>query len=256
MKIMVCVKQVASRDSLLEVRDDGRWIDDEDLDFEVNEPDAYALEAGLKLKEEHGGEVIVVCLGPDRLSKSIKECLAKGADRAIHVELDNPEEVDTLATARLLAKAIELESPDLVLSGLQSDDLGGGQCGVMVAELMGVPHGSIVMAMEKTDSGLRIRRELEGGYFQNVDLPLPAALSIQSGISKLRYATLMGIKKARSKEVKRLDADALGVDLTPLAETVSVYAPERTKQTFMIEGDAATAAQTLVDKLKHEARAL
>lgn len=256
MMIVVCVKQVASRDSLLEVRDDGRWIDDDDLDFEVNEPDAYALEAGLKLKEAHSGEVIVVCLGPDRLSKAIKECLAKGADRAIHIGLDNPEQIDTLATSRLLARAIEPESPDVVLSGLQSDDLGAGQCGVMVAELMGMPHSSIVMAMEKTDNGLRVRRELEGGYFQNVDLPLPASLSIQSGISKLRYATLMGIKKARSKEVKRLDADDLGVDLTPLAETVKAYAPERTKQTVMIEGDAATAARTLVDKLKHEARVL
>jgi electron transfer flavoprotein beta subunit len=256
MKIVVCVKRVASRDSLFEPRDDGRWIEDEDLEFEVNEPDAYALEAGLKLREQHGGEVIALCAGPEGASKVIKECLAKGADRAIHVELENPEELDSLATASLLAKATAGESPDLVLTGLQTDDLGAGQCGVMMAELLGLPHASIVIAIEKTDTGVRVKRELEGGYFRKVDLPLPAVLSVQSGISKLRYATLMGIKKARTKEVRRLDAAEMRVRLEPLLETVRVYVPERATRSEMIEGSPAEAAQALVDKLKHGARAI
>ncbi len=256
MKIIVCVKRVASRDSLFEVRGDGRWIDNEDLDFEVNEPDAYALEAGLKLREAHDGEVVVLSAGPDGVSKAIKECLAKGADRAIHIQVDRPEELDSLATASLLAKAVEAETPDLVLTGLQSDDLCAGQCGVMMAELLGLPHASIVIRIEKTDSGLRVRRELEGGFYQTIDLPLPAVVTVQSGISKLRYATLMGIKKARTKEVRRLEAGELGVDLAAQAAITAVYAPEKVKQTIMFEGSPVEAARSLVEKLKYEARVL
>src|SRR5579884_3680434 len=131
MKIIVSIKQVPVRDSQLRVDGSGRWIDESDLSFEINEPDAYALEEALQLREKHGGEVIALCAGPARATQAIREALAKGADRAIHVLEDNPAALDTLGLARTLAKAAEQEQPDLVLTGLQSDDLGYGQTGVV-----------------------------------------------------------------------------------------------------------------------------
>src|SRR5579862_7008535 len=211
MKIVVAIKQVPSRDSRLRVDGAGRWIQEGDLNFEINEPDAYALEEALQLKEKHGGEVIALCAGPARASQTIREALAKGADRALHIEEEKLASFDTLGVAKLLAKAVESEKPDLILTGLQSDDLGYGQTGVVVAEILGVPHGTIIMAVEKTEGGIRVKRELEDGWFQNVEMPLPAVLTIQSGINKLRYATLMGIKKAKTKEIKKVTAGELGV---------------------------------------------
>src|ERR1700685_2826497 len=212
MKIIVCIKQVPARDSQLRVASSGAWIQDADLSYEINEPDAYALEEGLQLKEKHGGEVVVLCAGPARAAQTIREALAKGADRAIHIEEEDLGAFDPLGAARLLAAGAKTEKPDLILTGLQSDDLGYGQTGVVMAEILGLPHGTIIMAVEKIDSGIRVKRELEDGWFQNVELPLPAVLTIQSGINKLRYATLMGIKKAKTKEVKRVTAAELGVD--------------------------------------------
>jgi len=256
MKIIVSIKQVPVRDSQLRIDANGRWIRENDLSFEINEPDAYALEEALQLKEKHGGEVVALCAGPARASQTIREALAKGADRAIHIEEENLTSFDTLGIAKLLAKAAEAEKPDLVLTGLQSDDLGYGQTGVVMAEIMGLTHGTIIMAVEKTGSGIRVKRELEDGWFQNVDMPLPAILTIQSGINKLRYATLMGIKKAKTKEVKRLTAGELGVASTATAVIGKVYLPQRTKQTQMLEGNAREAAAKLVEKLRFEVRVI
>lgn len=254
MKILVSIKQVPSRDSQLRVDSTGRWIQENDLTYEVNEPDAFALEEALRLKEKHGGEVVALCAGPARASQTIREALAKGADRAIHIEEENLAPFDMLGVASLLAKAAESEKPDLILTGLQSDDLGYGQTGVVMAELLGLPHATIIMAVEKTDSGIRVKRELEDGWFQNVEMPLPAILTIQSGINKLRYATLMGIKKAKTKEVKRLTAAELGVTVATTASIERVYLPQRTKQTQLIEGSPREAAAKLVEKLRFEAR--
>jgi electron transfer flavoprotein beta subunit len=256
MKILVSIKQVPSRDSQLRIDSSGRWIQENDLSFEINEPDAYALEEALRLKEKHGGEVVALCAGPARASQTIREALAKGADRAIHIEEENLAAFDTLGVAKLLAKAAEAEKPDLILTGLQSDDLGYGQTGVIMAELLGLPHGTIIMAVESIDAGIRVKRELEDGWFQNVEMPLPAILTIQSGINKLRYATLMGIKKAKTKEVKRFTAAELGVAAATTASIEHVYLPQRAKQTQMIEGSAREAAAKLVEKLRFEVRVI
>ena len=256
MKIIVAIKQVPARDSQLRVDGAGKWIQTSDLSFEINEPDAYALEAALQLKEKNGGEVIALCAGPASASQTIREALAKGADRALHIEDDGLSDLDTLAVSRLLAKAAAAENPDLILTGLQSDDLGYGQTGVVIAELLGMPHATLIMEVEKKDAGIRVKRELEDGWFQHVELPLPAVLTIQSGISKLRYATLMGIKKAKTKEVKRLTAADLGIALQPTVTIDKVYAPVKTKQTQILEGSAREAAAKLVEKLKFEVRVL
>lgn len=256
MKIIVAIKQVPVRDSQLRVDSDGKWIQEGDLSFEINEPDAYALEEALQLKEKHGGEVVALCAGPERATSTIREALAKGADRAIHIQEENLNTMDTLGIARLLAAALKPEQPDLILTGLQSDDLGYGQMGVVLAELLGLPHGTIIMQVEKQDSGIRVKRELENGWFQYVNMPLPALLTIQSGINKLRYATLMGIKKAKSKEIKALSASELGGVAAATARIEKIYVPQKSKQTQIFEGDAKTVAAKLVEKLKFEVRVI
>jgi electron transfer flavoprotein beta subunit len=255
MKIVVAIKQVPARDSALRIDPSGLWIAEDELSYEINEADAYALEEGLELREKHGGEVVVLCCGAPRAAQAIREALAKGADRAIHIE---EEKLGPLAVAGLMAKAIAPEQPDLVLTGLQSDDLGYGQTGVILAELLGLPHASIVLEVEKLDGGLRVKRELEDGWFQHVEMPLPALLTIQSGIKKLRYATLMGIKKVRGKEIRRLTAADLGgvstedggIRLGP------VHLPKRSKRTQLIMGEPSQAAAKLLEKLRTEARVL
>ncbi len=255
MKIIVAIKQVPERDAQIAIAPDGKWIDEDDLAYTINEPDAYALEEALQLKEKTGeGEVVVLCAGPQRVTSTLREALAKGADRAIHVESDNLGSLDTLGIARMLADAVRGESPDLILTGLQSDDLGLGQTGVVLAELLGIPHATLIMQVEKTDTGLLVKRELEDGWFQHVEMPLPALLTIQSGGNKLRYATLMGIKKAKSKET---------TTVTPAAATVApaivlerVYLPEKQKKTEKITGSATEIAATLVEKLKFEVRVI
>jgi len=255
-KIVVSIKQAPARDSLLRINNAGSWIQEDDLGFEINEPDAYALEAGLQLKEKNGGEVIALCAGPARAGQTIREALAKGADRAIHIEEENLRALDPLAVASLMAKAVAPEKPDLILTGLQSDDLGYGQTGVILAELLGLPHGTIIMQVEVQGGSIRVKRELEDGWFQHVEMPLPALLTIQSGISKLRYATLMGIKKAKSKEIKRLTAAELGAPPAASIEMARIYIPGRAKQAQIFEGNPKEAAAKLVEKLKFEARVI
>ena len=256
MKIIVSIKQAPARDSLLRINSAGTWIQDDDLNFEINEPDAYALEEALQLKEKNGGEVIALCAGPARAAQTIREALAKGADRAIHIEEENLRALDPLAVASLMAKAITPEKPDLILTGLQSDDMGYGQTGVILAELLGLPHATLIMQVEAQAGSLRVKRELEDGWFQHVEMPLPALLTIQSGISKLRYATLMGIKKAKTKEIKRLTAAKLGASSPPSIEMSHVFVPSRAKQAQIFEGNPKEAAAKLVEKLKFEARVI
>jgi len=254
MKILVAIKQVPERDAQVHVAADGKWIDESDLNYTINEPDAYALEEALQLKEKNGGEVVVVCAGPERVTSTLREALAKGADRAIHIEADDLGERDTLGVARILADAMKVESPDLVLTGLQSDDLGLGQTGVVLAELLGIPHATIIMHVEVTGGGLKVKRELEDGWFQHVEMPLPALLTIQSGGNKLRYATLMGIKKAKTKETKTVQAAAAAA--SPAIMLERVYLPEKQKKTEMLTGTPDQVAAKIVEKLKFEVRVI
>ena len=254
MKILVAIKQVPDRDAPISVAADGNWIDESGLSYTINEPDAYALEEALQLKEKNGGEVVVMCAGPERVVSTLREALAKGADRAIHIEADDLGQRDTLGVAQILADAAKAESPDLILTGLQSDDLGLGQTGVVMAELLGMPHATIIMQVEVAGSALKVKRELEDGWFQHVEMPLPALLTIQSGGNKLRYATLMGIKKAKTKETKTMQASAAAS--APAITLERVYLPEKQKKTEMLTGTPAEVATKLVEKLKSEARVI
>jgi len=256
MKIIVAIKQVPERDAQVRIEAAGKWIEEADIQYAMNESDAYALEEALQLKEKHGGEVVVLSAGPERVGTTIREALAKGADRAIHIDADDLGQRDSLGVARLLAAAIKPESPDLVLTGLQSDDLGLGQTGVILAELLGLPHASLILQVEKTETGLTVKRELENGWFQTIELPLPAVLTIQSGGNKLRYATLMGIKRAKTKELRRVAAGDLGVESVAMAALESVALPQKQRSTQILPGTAKEAAAALVEKLKFEVRVL
>lgn len=260
MNIVVCLKQVPKKDSILRIGADGKWIDERDISYEMSEADAYALEEALRQKEKHGGEVVVVSLGPERARQSIKEALAKGADRAIHL-FDSVFDTatDSAAVARAISAALKDEKYDLILTGLQSDDYGFAQVGLILAEQLGLPSATIVMEVQREEGAVRVKRELESGWFQWVRLPMPALLTIQSGINQLRYATLKGIMAAKKKELREVKAADLGLSadqLKPAQVIERAYLPEKTKRTEFIEGKPAEAAAKLVEKLRFDARVI
>jgi electron transfer flavoprotein beta subunit len=253
MKIAVCIKQVPTREWQPRLNDAKTWIREQDASYELNEPDAYALEEALRLREKHNGEVVVCAAGPARVQQVIREALARGADRAIHVEDESLGSADASITSAALAAAMADERFDLVLTGLQSDDQGHAQVGVMLAERLQIPHSTIIMEVQIDSGRLRVKRELEGGWFQWIAMPLPALLTIQSGINQLRYATLKGIMAAKKKEIKKVPMPA---GLAAAQQIIALALPTRSKQTHMIAGSASDAAKELVKRLREEARAL
>ncbi len=254
MNIIVCIKQVPAKDAPLAIA--GNWIRESDIGFEMNEPDSYALEEALRLKEKHGGEVIALSLGPERVKQTFKEALAKGADRGIHVADNNFAQLDPLGSAKSLAAAIKQQQCDLVLPGLQSDDHGFGQTGVLLATLLDRPHATIIMAIEVSDGKMKLKRELEVCWFQHMECPLPAVLTIQSGINKVRYATLKGIMAAKKKEIATITRESLGVSVEPTQRVEKIYVPTKTKKTEFLSGPPKEVAAKLVEKLKFEARVI
>jgi len=252
-RVAVCIKQVVTREWQVRVNEAKTWVRDSDASWELNEPDAYALEEALRLREKHGGEVLVISAGPARVAQVLREALARGADRAIHVQGDHFATADAFTAAEALAAALGPEQPDLILTGLQSDDQGFAQVGVVLAEKLGVAHSTIIMEVQADAAAgtLRVKRELEGGWFQWVAMPLPAVLTIQSGINQLRYATLKGIMAAKKKEIRIVPAPPVPA---PKQRIVAVYMPEKAKQTRMISGSAAEAAKELVRALREDAR--
>ena len=254
MNIIVCIKQVPAKDAPLTIA--GNWIKESDIGFEMNEPDSYALEEALRLKEKHGGEVIALSMGPERVKQTIKEALAKGADRGIHIADDNFAQLDPLGSAKSIAAAVKQQKYDLVLTGLQSDDQGFGQTGVLLAGILDLPHATIIMAIEAAEGKLKLKRELEAGWFQHIESPLPAVLTIQSGINKVRYATLKGIMAAKKKEIVTVARESLGVSTEPTQKVEKIYIPTKTKKTEFLTGPPKEAAAKLVEKLKFEARVI
>ncbi len=258
MKIIVLMKQVANKDAVLRIGPDEKWINETDVAQQTNESDGYALEEALRLKEAKGdGEVIVCSLGPQSAKTVIKDALARGADRAIHVVADQANKLSAYQIAKAIADAIREENADLIFTGLQSDDASYGQTGVILAELLGIPHATIVIEVDRTslNGGLRVKRELESGWYQWFTYQLPSLLTIQSGISQIRYASLKGIMAAKKKEIRDVTAS---VEAFASAATVEkVYMPLKTKQTQMLgNGDAKAGAVELVEKLRTEVRVL
>jgi electron transfer flavoprotein beta subunit len=256
MKIIVFMKQVVNKDAILRINKEGTWIEEGDISYEVNESDGYALEEALRLKEKHGGGEVVICsMGPQRVKSVIKDGLARGADRAIHVVTESLNNLSPFAAAQILAEAVRGESADLLLTGLQSDDQGFAQTGVIMAELLGLPHATIVIEVDASGPELRVKRELESGWYQWYTMPMPAMLTIQSGISQIRYATLKGIMAAKKKEIK--EVQPTGEAATSFQRIEKIYFPQKTKQTqFLGNGDAKAGAVALAEKLRTEARVI
>jgi len=258
MKIIVLMKQVANKDAVLRIALDEKWINETDVAQQTNESDGYALEEALRLKEaKGGGEVIVCTLGSQSAKTVVKDALARGADRAIHVVHDQANKLSAFQVAKAIADAIRDENADLVFAGLQSDDASYGQTGVILAELLGIPHATIVIEVDRSSLGstLRVKRELESGWYQWFTYQLPALLTIQSGISQIRYASLKGIMAAKKKEIREVTPN---VEAFASAATVErVYMPLKTKQTQMLGGgDAKAGAVELVEKLKTDVRVI
>ena len=252
------MKQVANKDAVLCIAADEKWINEADVAQQTNESDGYALEEALRLKEAKGdGEVIVCSLGQQSAKTVIKDALARGADRAIHVVQDQPSKLSPYQIAKAIADAIREENADLVFTGLQSDDASYGQTGVILAELLGIPHATIVIEVDRTtlNGSLRVKRELESGWYQWFTYQLPSLLTIQSGISQIRYASLKGIMAAKKKEIR--DVPASVDDFASAAVVEKVYMPLKTKQTQMLgNGDAKAGAVELIEKLRSEVRAI
>ena len=250
MKIAVLVKQVPGSESALPLNNQQDWIDESSVTFVMNPPDNFALEEALLIRERMDeGEVVVVSMGPSRVQKVIREGLAKGADRGIHLEEGDQIEKDPLSIAKRFASVLKEENFDLILSGLQSDDTGMGQTGVLIGEMLGMSTATLAIETKLEDGKIKVKRELESGWFQWVALPLPASISIQSGLNTPRYPSLKGIMGAKKKEIKcvpiELDSDQ--------AQTIEkVFVPQASKQTEVIEEEVDVAVNRIVEILKSE----
>ena len=253
MNIAVCIKQVPTRDWQPRLNESRTWIREQDATYEMNEPDAYALEEALRMKERLGGAVVVCSAGPARVAQVLREALARGADRAIHVLDDGLAAADAFAVSAALADAMRSEAFDVILTGLQSDDQGFAQTGVVLAERLGFSHATIIMEVQAQAGRLRVKRELEGGWFQWVSMPTPAVLTIQSGINQLRYATLKGIMAAKKKEIRVATPTATQ---SVSQEILSLNAPEKSKKTRMLSGSPSEAAAALIGHLRDDARVI
>ena len=253
MKIAVLIKQVPGSDSSLPIQSDESWINEESITYVMNESDNYALEEALQLREKNGdGEVVVISLGPDRVQKVIREGLAKGADRGIHIQVDSAGAVDPLVTASSIANAIKEEKFDLIFSGLQSDDIGMGQTGIILGEILGMSTASLVMATELSENRIKVKRELEAGVFQWVTMTLPSSVTIQSGLNTPRYPSLKGIMGAKKKEINVLTPGAS----EPKQSMNKVYVPQSEKQTVMIDGSVDEIVDKLIETFRNDIKVI
>ena len=254
MKIAVLIKQVPGSESALPINDSQNWIDESSVTFVMNPPDNYALEEALILKEKIGeGEVVIVSMGPNRVQKVIREGLAKGADRGIHLLQEGKIENDPLSVSKKISTALKEENFDLILSGLQSDDTGMSQTGVLIGEFLGMSTATLVVETKIENDHIRLKKELESGWYQWVVLPIPASISIQSGINTPRYPSLKGIMGAKKKEIKCISSD-LKSDQSQTIESISL--PQKSKQTEIIEADVDSAVSRIMEILKSDVKVL
>jgi len=251
MKIAVLVKQVVGSESSLEISQDQKWIDDSNATFVMNPPDNYAIEEAMLIKEKVGvGEVVIVSMGPQRVQKVIREGLSKGADRGIHIETESLNEIDPLYISKVLAETLRDENFDLILSGLQSDDSGMGQTGVLLGELLNMSTATLAIETDIDQNKIRVKRELESGWFQWVELKSPSSISIQSGINQPRYPSLKGIMSAKKKEIKVIPAPQV-----EKRQSISeIFVPKKSKETEFIETDIDSTVERIIEILKTEVK--
>jgi electron transfer flavoprotein beta subunit len=257
MNIIVCVKRVPETTEVdLTIDRSGKEINKSGLVFDLNEWDSYAIEEAVSLKERHGGTVAVITLGSEESNESLRKCLAMGADEAFRLTDPAFEGSDGLAVAKTLAAAIGNLPYDLILTGVQAEDDGLGQVGVSIAEILGIPHASLVNRIEINDKTAKINRELEGGLEEIVEIDLPAVLTVQSGINEPRYVSIMGIRKVAKKEIKPLGISDLPLGANDVGLQGSdtridqLSVPPAAKGAAWLEGKPEEIAQKVLAILK------
>ncbi len=252
MKIMVYLKQVPHADARLDVAGDGSWIQEDNIKFEINSYDTYALEEALQIKDAGDAEVVVVSIGPDRVTQALRTALGMGADRAVHVKDDEADGTDALGTAKILAAVAKEESPDLIFCGLMADDGNFAAVPPMLAELVDMPSATGVTKTDKADGSITCERELEGGAMEVVELPTPAVVAIQTGANQVRYASLKGIMQAKKKPVDVKSAGDLGLagSLGAKVSVNKVYVPPKSDTAEILEGSTDEVVAGLVGKIK------
>jgi len=259
MKICVLIKQVPNEDAIIKISPDGNGIIEDNLTFSTNEPDSYALEEALLIKENiENCEVIVCTMGKSSSLQILKEGLAKGADRAIFIDNQPIANSDPLTKSKIFSSILEKENFDLILSGLQSDDDGHAQTGLLLAELLNMTHASLVVGTEVLNDGkMKVKKELESGWFQWAEMQLPSSLSIQSGLNKPRYASLKGIMGAKKKQIDMVSLDDLNIEPGSSCTSIEkMYLPQKSKETHFIDGDTGTIVEGIIKVLKDEVKAI
>ena len=249
MKIAVLVKQVPGSESPLNVDSSEKGLDESQVTYITNESDNYAIEEALQICDKlEEGEVVIISMGPQRVQKAIREALAKGGHRAIHINTNSSASSDPLVTASALASIMKDEKFDLIFSGLQSDDLGFGQTGVILGEMLEMSTATLAMSTEVAEGKIRVKRELESGYFQWITMTLPASISVQSGCNTPRYPSLKGIMGAKKKEITEVQFD----EIDTFQSVKRLYSPSNSKETVMIEGSTENIVEKLVDVLRNQ----
>ena len=249
MKIAVLVKQVPGSESPLNIDSSKKGLDESQVTYITNESDNYAIEEALQICDKlEEGEVVIISMGPQRVQKAIREALAKGGHRAIHINTNSSASSDPLVTASALASVMKDEKFDLIFSGLQSDDLGFGQTGIILGEMLEMSTATLAMSTEVAEGKIRVKRELESGYFQCITMTLPASISVQSGCNPPRYPSLKGIMGAKKKEITEVQFD----EIDTFQSVKRLYSPSNSKETVMIEGSTENIVEKLVDVLKNE----
>jgi electron transfer flavoprotein beta subunit len=255
MKIMVCLKQVPHQDARLDINGDGTWVKEDGIKFEINSYDTYALEEALRIKDAGEAEVVVVSIGPDRVTQALRTALGMGADRAIHINDPEGEGSDTIATAKVLAAVAKEENPDLILMGLMSDDGNFAAVAPMIAEFAGMPHTTAAVKVERSNGTITCDREIEGGASEVVELQAPCLIAVQSGLNQVRYASLKGIMAAKKKPLDVKTAADLGLAGQVGAgaakvTVVSIAPPVKGDTAEILEGSTDDVVSGLVTKIK------
>jgi electron transfer flavoprotein beta subunit len=251
MNIFVCVKRIPkTAEADIFIEKDGKDIKKNNLVFYLNDWDSYAVREAVLLKEKHGGTVTVLSIGPEESKEVLTRCLAMGADRALRIA--EPSAQDVHVTAKILAQALKDRSFDLILTGVQAEDDGCGQVGVSLAQLLGVPHAAIVSQIQITGDRALVKRELEGGIEESVELKLPAVLTIQTGINEPKYVSLAAILEAEEKEMEEIPLEKMG--LTPNEATEAtveqVYFPPVGKMAEILKGNPDEIVGKLTEIIK------
>jgi electron transfer flavoprotein beta subunit len=251
MNIIVCVKRIPkTAEADLFIEKDGKDIKKDNLVFALNDWDGYAVREAALLREKHGGEVTVLTVGPEESKEVLTRSLAMGADRALRIEA--PESADANLISKILYRAIKNEPFDLVLTGVQAEDDGWGQVGVALAQRLGLPYAAIVNRIEISGEKALVKRELEGGIEEVVELKLPAVLTIQTGINEPKYVSLAAILEAEDKEMKEMTLDEIGVtEKGPLDVTTDqVFFPPTGKMAEILKGNPEEVVVQLTEIIK------